>query len=207
MTLAAAIQMASGPQVSANLLEAERLLSEAASAGAGLAVLPENFACMGQHQDDKLKVAEHDGEGPNQEFLSAQAARLALWLVGGTMPMLGDDGSGKVYGTSLLYGPDGRRARRFDKIHLFDVSMPDKEESYAESATMLAAETPAVVETKFGRLGLSVCYDVRFPELFRRMSDQGMDLFALPAAFTATTGAAHWDILVRARAVENLCYV
>lgn len=207
MTLAAAIQMASGPQVSANLLETERLLAEAADAGARLAVLPENFACMGQHQDDKLKVAERDGEGPIQEFLGSQAARLGLYIVGGTLPMLGGDGSGKVYGTCLLYGPDGQRMSRFDKVHLFDVAMPGKEESYAESATMLAAETPVVQETRLGRLGLAVCYDVRFPELFRRMSGQGMDLIALPAAFTATTGAAHWEVLVRARAVENLCYV
>lgn len=207
MPLAAAIQMASGPQVNANLIEAERLISRAAAAGARLVILPENFACMGRNHRDKLQVAETDGDGPIQAFLAHQAARWSLWLAGGTIPILGGDGSGKVYGTCLLFDPGGRRVARFDKIHLFDVHLPDRDEHYAESETMLAADRPVVADSDFGRLGLAVCYDVRFPELFRRMADDGMEVLALPAAFTASTGAAHWEVLVRARAVENLCYV
>jgi nitrilase len=199
--------MVSGPRVEINLAEPGRLIARAAGAGARLAVLPENFACLGRDPRDKLEVAETDGEGPIQAFLSQQAERWDMWIVGGTLPMLGGDGSGKVYGACLLYDPTGRRAARYDKIHLFDVQVPEHDEAYAESATMLAGAEPVVADSDFGRLGLAVCYDVRFPELCRRMSDGGLDLLALPAAFTAATGAAHWDVLVRARAVENLCYV
>jgi predicted amidohydrolase len=200
----AAIQMASSPNVSGNLLEAGRLIETAAHQGAQLVVLPENFALMGHHETDKLEIAENDGSGPIQEFLSRSAERYKLWLVGGTMPIRGN--SGKVRAASVVFDDKGRRVGRYDKIHLFDVSVPGTEESYQESATIEAGEDALVIDTPFGRLGLSVCYDIRFPELYRQMAAVGMDIMAVPSAFTARTGAAHWEILVRARSVENLCY-
>lgn len=202
--IVAAIQMASSPNVGANLLEAERLLEKAASQGAKLAVLPENFALMGKAESDKLAVAEPDGKGPIQEFLSRTAERLKLWLVGGTFPIQSREG--KVRAACLVYDDKGRRVGRYDKIHLFDVSVPGTEERYQESNTIDAGEQPLVVDTPLGRLGLSVCYDLRFPELYRQMAEIGTDLLAVPAAFTARTGVAHWEVLVRARSVENLCY-
>ena len=200
----AAIQMASSPNVSGNLLEAGRLIETAASQGAKLVVLPENFALMGVNETDKLDIAESDGTGPIQEFLSKAAERHKVWLVGGTMPIWG--GAGKVRAACLVFDAKGQRVGRYDKIHLFDVSVPGTEESYQESSTIEAGEDALVVDTPFGRLGLSVCYDIRFPELYRQMSSVGMDILAVPSAFTARTGAAHWEILVRARSVENLCY-
>ena len=203
-TTFAAIQMASSPNVSGNLLEACRLIETAATQGAKLIVLPENFALMGLNETDKLDVAETEGAGPIQEFLSRTAERLKVWLVGGTIPIRGT--AGKVRATCLVFDDRGQRAGRYDKIHLFDVSVPGTEESYQESATIEAGEDALVVDTPFGRLGLSVCYDIRFPELYRQMASVGMDILAVPSAFTARTGAAHWEILVRARSVENLCY-
>jgi predicted amidohydrolase len=200
----AAIQMASSPNVSSNLLEAERLVGSAAGQGAKLAVLPENFALMGLNESDKLAVAEPEGAGPIQDFLSRAAERYKIWLVGGTMPIQAADG--KVRAACLVFDDKGRRVGRYDKIHLFDVSVPGTDESYQESATIEAGEDALVVDTPFGRLGLSVCYDIRFPELYRQMAATGMDILAVPSAFTARTGAAHWEILVRARSVENLCY-
>lgn len=201
----AAIQMASGPHVSSNLLEAGRLIETAAAEGAKLVVLPENFALMGLDEKDKLDIAERDGIGPIQDFLSKSAERYKIWLVGGTMPIL--CASGKVRAACLIYDHHGQQAGRYDKIHLFDVSVPGTDESYQESATIEPGEDTLVIDTPFGRLGLSVCYDIRFPELYRQMSDFGMDFIAVPSAFTARTGTAHWELLVRARAVENLCYV
>lgn len=203
-TTLAAIQMASSPNVSGNLLEAGRLTEAAATQGARLIVLPENFALMGLHETDKRDVAETDGKGPIQDFLSRTAERYKVWLVGGTIPLQG--ASGKVRASCLVFDDKGQRAGRYDKIHLFDVSVPGTDESYQESATIEAGEDPLVIDTPFGRLGLSVCYDIRFPELYRQMSSVGMDILAVPSAFTARTGAAHWEILVRARSVENLCY-
>jgi len=200
----AAIQMASSPNVSGNLLEAGRLIETAAKQGAKLVVLPENFALMGVNETDKLDIAESDGEGPIQDFLSKTADRHKVWLVGGTMPIRGI--SGKARAACLVFDDKGNRIGRYDKIHLFDVSVPGTEESYQESSTIEAGEDALVVDTPFGRLGLSVCYDIRFPELYRQMSSVGMDILAVPSAFTARTGAAHWEILVRARSVENLCY-
>jgi nitrilase len=200
----AAIQMASSPNVSSNLLEAERLVESAAGQGAKLAVLPENFALMGLSESDKLAVAEPEGAGTIQDFLSRAAERYKIWLVGGTMPVQAADG--KVRAACLVFDDKGRRVGRYDKIHLFDVSVPGTDESYQESATIEAGEDALVVDTPFGRLGLSVCYDIRFPELYRQMAATGMDILAVPSAFTARTGAAHWEILVRARSVENLCY-
>ena len=201
----AAIQMASSPNVSGNLLEAGRLIETAATQGAKLVVLPENFALMGLSETDKLDIAETEGQGPIQEFLSKTAERYKVWLVGGTLPIRCAH-PGKVRAACLVFDDKGRPAGRYDKIHLFDVSVPGTDERYQESATIEAGEDALVIDTPFGRLGLTVCYDIRFPELYRQMSAVGMDLLAVPSAFTARTGAAHWEILVRARSVENLCY-
>lgn len=206
MAKIAAVQMASGPNVNANLIEAGRLIAMAAGAGAQLVVLPENFAIMGMSETDKVKVREVDGQGPIQDFLAAQASKHGLWIVGGTVPLVAD-AANKVRGASLLFDDKGQRVARYDKIHLFDVVLPASGENYVESETIENGEQVIVVDTPFGRLGLSVCYDLRFPGLFRRMLDKGVEIIALPAAFTAITGRAHWEVLVRARAVENLCYV
>jgi predicted amidohydrolase len=207
MTVVAALQMVSGPDIEVNLQAAERLIGLAAEGGARLVVLPENFALMGTRETDKLAVREVEGDGPIQAFLAAQAARRQLWLVGGTIP-LAARAENKVRAACLLFDPQGRLAARYDKLHLFDVQVVDTQESYRESATIEPGDWPVVVvDTPFGRLGLAVCYDLRFPELFRALLDQGMEILALPAAFTATTGKAHWEILLRARAIENLCYV
>jgi nitrilase len=201
----AAIQMASGPQVAANLNEAGRLIGKAAAAGARLVVLPENFALMAMQDADRLSVAERDGDGPIQEFLAAQARSHGVWLVGGTIPIQARDPQ-RVRAACLLFNERGVRVARYDKIHLFDVRL-DNGEEYNESKAIEPGDTPVVAETPFGRLGLAVCYDLRFPELFRRMLDQGAELYAVPSAFTVRTGRAHWEVLVRARAVENLSYV
>ncbi len=207
MTRIAAIQIAAGPILAANLDEAKRRIAEAAATGAGLVVLPENFALMGEHEADKLAVAEADGDGPIQSFLAEQAARHGIWLVGGTIPMA-TPRPGRVRAASLVYDQRGTRVARYDKIHMFDVTVDgDSGEVYVESETTEPGEGVVVVDTPFGRLGLAVCYDLRFPELFRYLVAQGMEILALPAAFTAATGKAHWTMLLRARAVENLCYV
>jgi len=202
----AALQMCSGPEVSANLREARELLAVAAGEGARLAVLPENFALMGRNEHDKLAVAEVDGKGPIQDFIAAEAARLGLWIVGGTVPLAGPDPA-RVWPACLVYDASGRRVARYDKIHLFDVDLPDSDESYRESDTLLAGNQVQVIDSPPGRLGLAVCYDLRFPEMFRALVDAGAEIIALPAAFTATTGAAHWEPLLRARAIENQCFM
>ncbi|HLF96997.1 MAG TPA: carbon-nitrogen hydrolase family protein [Methylococcaceae bacterium] len=198
--------MASSPNVGANLLEAGKLVSRAAAAGAELVVLPENFAFMGLKDTDKLAHAEPEGSGPIQEFLSREAERHGVWLVGGTLPIEASQ-PGKVRAACVIFDAHGQVAGRYDKIHLFDVNVPGSEEQYRESETIECGSTPLVMDTPFGRLGVAICYDLRFPELFREMAEEGMDILAVPAAFTARTGAAHWEILVRARAVENLCHV
>ncbi len=203
---AAAVQMASGPNVSANLLEVERLVEEAASAGASLVVLPENFAFMGRSERDIVGLGERDGAGPLQDFLSQLARRLGIWLVGGTVPILGQDAD-KVRAACLVFDGQGRRVARYDKIHLFDVHLVETDERYRESETIEPGSELCVVDSPFGRIGLAVCYDLRFPELFRALVDRGAELIVLPAAFTALTGRAHWNTLVRARAVENLSFV
>ena len=202
----AAIQMTSGPEVAANLEQARLLLEEAAARGARLAVLPENFSFMGLKDADKRAVAEADGAGPAQEFLAATARRLRLWIIGGTVPLAaGSDG--RVAAACLVYDGDGRRVARYDKIHLFDVDIPGRAESYRESAHVAPGSRATVLDTPLGRLGLSVCYDVRFPELYRHLSARGAQILAVPSAFTGPTGRAHWETLLRARAIENLCYV
>jgi nitrilase len=202
----AALQMTSGADVQANLDEARALLQEAQSAEATLAVLPENFAFMGLRDADKLAIGETEGGGPIQDFLAETAQRLRLWIIAGTIP-LRDASDARVAAASLVYDAHGKRVGRYDKIHLFDVEIPERAESYRESVNMAPGRTPTVVDTPVGRIGLAVCYDVRFPELFRNLSAAGAELFVLPSAFTAPTGRAHWETLLRARAIENLAYV
>ncbi len=206
MTTVAAIQMSSGPEVAGNLATAGRLLEEAAARGALVAGLPENFSIMGRKEADKIAVAETDGDGPIQEFLSSTARRLKLWIIGGTIP-LRSPVAGRSAAACLVYDAAGERRARYDKIHLFDTKVPDKDEQYRESATIAPGREPVVVDTPAGRVGLAVCYDMRFPELFRQLSAKGAELLSLPSAFTVPTGRAHWETLLRARAIENLCFV
>jgi len=202
----AAVQMVSGTQVEANLRSAEALIGEAAQRGAALVVLPEYFCLMGQRDRDKVELREAEGSGPIQQFLAEQARRHGLWLIGGTLPLAAPDPE-HVYNATLVYDPQGRRVARYDKIHLF--SFRNGEETYDESRTITPGRDPVALDCTVGdttlRVGLSVCYDLRFPELYRSLA--GADLIVVPAAFTATTGRAHWQALLRARAIENLCYV
>ena len=210
----AAVQMTSGSGVAANLAEAECLIRAAAADGAGLVVLPENFALMSKGADEQIALREADGAGPLQSFLARVAAQTRIWLVGGTIPLAATD-PGRVRAAALVFDDRGRRVARYDKIHLFDVRVPGADENdqehyqehYQESATIEPGEAVVVIDSPWGRLGLAVCYDLRFPELFRRMQERGLEVLALPAAFTATTGKAHWETLVRARAIENLAFV
>jgi nitrilase len=198
--------MASGPNVKANLAEAEKLIKIAVQQGAELVVLPENFAIMGTAETDKVRIAEEFGSGPLQNYLKEQAVKRNIWLVGGTIPLLSGV-PGKVFAACLLYNPQGELVARYDKIHLFDVTIGDNNESYTESETIVAGDKVVVVDTPFGRLGLAVCYDLRFPELFRAMVKQGMEVCALPSAFTSLTGKVHWESLLRARSIENLSFI
>ncbi len=207
MSIIAAIQMVSGPSIAENLAIAADLLAQAATGGAQLAVLPENFALMGAQESDKIAVREIEGEGIIQSFLAEQAARHRLWLVGGTVPLRIAADETRVRAACLLFNDQGQRVARYDKIHLFDVQVVGSTEHYAESATIAPGDRCVVTTTPLGQLGLAVCYDLRFPEQFRAMADQGMEIMALPAAFTAATGQAHWETLLRARAIENQCYV
>ena len=206
MSVVAAIQMASGPNVKANLEEAEKLIITAVQQEAELVVLPENFAIMGVTEVDKVAIAEKYGEGSIQQFLGQQARRHGIWIVGGTVPIESSI-TGKIFGASLLYNDQGEVVARYDKIHLFDVVLEDNRERYDESETIEPGDEVVVVDTPFGKLGMAVCYDLRFPELFRAMADVGMEICVLPSAFTSLTGKAHWEPLLRARAIENLCYV
>jgi nitrilase len=206
MGIVAAIQMTSGHIVAENLLAAGKLLREAKELGAQIACLPENFSFIGLRDADKLKVAEPDHEGPVQAFLCETARELKLWILGGTTVIQGDSAT-RVSNTSLLIDSDGRRAARYDKIHLFDVSIPGRNEQYLESTHVTPGREVVVADTPVGRLGLSVCYDMRFPELYRDLVARGAQWLAMPSAFTVPTGRAHWETLLRARAIENLCYV
>ncbi|MGH8225461.1 MAG: carbon-nitrogen hydrolase family protein [Gammaproteobacteria bacterium] len=206
MSSVAVIQMCSGAEVAANLRRAERLIARAAAAGASLVVLPENFACMPGKAADRRRAAEDDGAGPIQDFLAASAAWHGLWIVGGSVPIRMKQG--KFASAVMVYDANGHRRARYDKLHLFDVGVPGRRESYRESRYFVAGRKPVAVETPLGRMGLAVCYDLRFPELFRRLAlHEGCTFFAVPSAFTATTGRAHWQLLLRARAVENQCFV
>ena len=211
MTKIAAIQMASGTNVSANLNEVSRQISSAVESGAKLIVLPESFAIMGLQDADQVKVAEDEGTGPIQDFLSGQAKKYKVWLVAGTVPLkLNSDNTNnenKMYAACLVYNEKGERVSRYDKIHLFDVHLEITSETYNESETIEAGNKAIVVETPFGKIGLAICFDLRFPELFRQLVLLGAEIIVLPSAFTAITGKAHWEVLLRARAIENLCYV
>jgi predicted amidohydrolase len=202
----AAIQMTSSHVVAENLASAEALLREAKDAGALIACLPENFSFIGLKDEDKLPIAEPDGNGPVQAFLSKTAAKLNMWILGGTIVIRTNDSS-RVANSSLLIDADGKRVARYDKIHLFDVTIPGRNEQYRESNHVLPGRDPVIADTPVGKLGLSVCYDMRFPELYRELVLQGAEWLAMPAAFTVPTGLAHWETLLRARAIENLCYV
>ena len=203
--LVSAVQMCSGHDVAANLLAAGQWLRLARDAGSELVVLPENFALMARSSADRLLHAEEDHKGPIQESLSRWCRELGLWLVAGTIPLRCAHPT-KVRAACLVFDDRGERVARYDKIHLFDVELSAKER-YVESDGFEPGTAPVVVATPFGKLGLAVCYDLRFPELFRALLDSGAEMISLPAAFTVATGQAHWEVLVRARAIENSCYV
>jgi predicted amidohydrolase len=205
--IAAAIQLNSSADRDANLAAAQRLLRQAAQAGAALAILPENFALMGAKERDKLAIAEADDSGVIQDWLAATARALNLWIVAGTVPLAVSGEPDKVWAACLVYDAQGRRAARYDKIHLFDVEVPGGERYHESNSIARGAINPVVVDTPIGRLGLSVCYDLRFPELYRALAAQGAEVLCVPAAFTARTGQAHWESLLRARAIENQCYL
>ncbi|GAC1476786.1 MAG: carbon-nitrogen hydrolase family protein [Steroidobacteraceae bacterium] len=200
-----AIQMTSSHIVEDNLAAAGGLLREAKELGCAIACLPENFSFIGLHDADKLRVAEPDGEGPVQACLSDTARKLKLWILGGTIVIRGS--GARVANSSLLIDAEGRRVARYDKIHLFDVTIPGRDEQYRESTHVAAGCKAVIADTPVGKLGLSVCYDMRFPELYRELVSLGAEWLAMPAAFTVPTGRAHWETLLRARAIENLCYV
>ncbi len=204
----AAVQMVSTPDVDRNLEAARRLIAQAARGGAQLVALPEYFCLMGRAERDKLTVAEAPGEGPIQRMLSEAAREYGLWLIGGTLPIRTDDPD-RVLNANCVYAPDGSLAARYDKIHLFHFD--NGRERYDEGAAIRAGSTPTAFQAGALRVGLSVCYDLRFPELYRALSfaegARPCDLISVPAAFTHITGLAHWELLLRARAVENQCYV
>lgn len=201
----AAIQTVTGVSVDANLARADALIAEAARGGAELVLLPEYFCLMGRHELDKVAIRERDGDGPIQRFLADAARRHRIWLVGGTLPLWCDDEK-RVYNASLVYDPRGERMARYDKIHLFGFTRGT--ENFDESRTILAGDTPVTFDAPCGKVAMSVCYDLRFPELYRALGGQdGANLILMPAAFTYTTGKAHWEILLRARAIENQCYL
>ena len=202
-TLVAAVQMVSAPEVAPNLETAGRLIAAAAAAGAKLVALPENFYIIGRHEGDKVKVREQDGSGVIQDFLSATAKKHKVWVLGGTVPIACGD-ERKIRSASLLYDDTGKRVARYDKMHVFQFDGGGSE-NYDESRTVEPGTAPLAVESPFGRLALSVCYDVRFPELYRGLGE--FDAMFVPSAFTVPTGRAHWEILLRARAVENMAYV
>jgi deaminated glutathione amidase len=202
MTRIAAVQMASGPNIEGNLDEAGRLVAMAVERGARLVALPEYFGIMGMRDEDKVALRECAGDGPMQTFLSETAKKHGVWLVGGSVPLQATVDH-KVRNSCLVFDDQGRLAARYDKIHLFGFHMGA--ESYTEERTIEPGDRVVTVDTPFARVGLSVCYDLRFPELYRSMGD--VDLILVPSAFTETTGKAHWETLIRARAIENLAYV
>ena len=199
----AAIQMVSGTSLEMNLARAGELVADAAAQGARMALLPEYFCFMGRRDRDKLAIQEAHGDGPIQEFLAQTARRHGIWLLGGSLPLQSRD-TDRIYNAMLVFGPDGQAVARYDKIHLFGFRKGD--ESYDESISIRpGADQARVFDAPFGRVGLSICYDLRFPELYRAMGE--VALIVVPAAFTYTTGSAHWEILLRARAIENQAFV
>lgn len=207
MTRVATIQMVSGPDLAENLASATRLIHQAASEGATLAVLPEYFPLISDNERDKFACKETFGNGPIQHMLATAASQHKLWLMAGSIPLESGDPT-RVFNSSLLYNPDGQVVARYEKIHLFDVLVDSSgKEAYKESTTIAPGNKVVVASTPFAQIGMSICYDLRFPELYRQMLDQGISIITVPSAFTWTTGQRHWELLLRARAVENLCYV
>ena len=204
MASVALIQMVSSAKISGNLQQIEHFMYQAREEQVELVVLPENYAFMGLHEQDKLNIAEVYGQGPIQQKISQLAKELGLWVVAGTIPLRGT--GSKVRASCIVYDDKGLAAARYDKIHLFDVQVSEQE-SHQESLTVERGSELVVVETPIGTIGLTVCYDLRFPELYQQLMLRGAQIFTIPSAFTAVTGLAHWDILLRARAIENLCYV
>lgn len=203
----AAVQMVSGNDIDQNLREAEALIRNASERGASFIVLPENFAVFDMDLQRAVGRQEAGSERPVRRFLSRCARQYSCWLLGGTIPICDKGGESRPFSASLLFDSQGEELARYNKIHLFDVSVKDSQGSYQESKTYCPGEAVVTVPTPFGRLGLAVCYDLRFPELFRLMFQDGVDILALPSAFTYATGAAHWMPLLRARAIENTCYI
>ncbi len=206
MTKIAAIQMASGSNVSSNLIEAKRLIQASVRNGAGLVVLPENFAIMGMTEQDKVLIREIFGSGQIQDFLAQLAIELNIWIVAGTLPILTDN-KNLIRATCLVYNNEGIVVGRYDKIHLYDVDVPESNDTYRESETIEPGTDLCVIDSPVGRMGIAICYDLRFPELFRRLSELNVDIFVVPSAFTAITGKAHWESLLKSRAIENLSFV
>lgn len=202
--LIAAVQLVSGPRVADNLAAAAHGVAEAAAQGARIVALPEYFPIMGMAEGDKVKVREADGHGPIQEFLAATAKQHGIWLIGGSIPLEAKDAA-KVMNSTVVYDPAGQRVARYDKIHLF--GFQKGLERYDEAASIEAGSEPVAFDTPYGRIGLSICYDLRFPELYRQHAALGADILLVPAAFTHTTGQAHWEVLLRARAIENQCWL
>lgn len=199
--------MTSGGSIAGNISQAETLISQAAGSGVDLVVLPENFAVMPAIEKELYQSQETLGDGgPIQSFLATLAKKLNVWILGGTIP-IHSEVEMKPFSSSLLYDNQGKLVTRYDKIHLFDVFIEESDESYCESNIISAGGQVSVIDTPFGVIGIAICYDLRFPELFRKMSDLGVDVVLLPAAFTATTGQAHWEALLRARSIENQCYM
>jgi len=205
MAKVAALQMCSSHLVSENLAMAAKLIAEAKANSAELVVLPEMFAAMGLKEQDKLKIKEKYGDGLIQNFLAEQALKNNIWIVAGTIP-ISTQTENKARASCLIYNNQGVVVARYDKIHLFDVTLSARE-SYFESSTIEAGNNIVVLDTPIGKLGIAVCYDIRFPRLFAGLHELGAEIIAIPAAFTMKTGAAHWELLARARAVENFCYV
>lgn len=204
MTRVAVVQMRSSASIKENLDDVEKYLLQARESQVELVVLPENFALMGRKETDKLMIAEQFGEGEIQKILGQLAKNYNLWIIAGTLPIRARNN--KVWASSLVFDNTGCCAARYDKIHLFDVRVSENE-SHQESVTTESGKELVVVDTPIGRVGLSVCYDLRFPELYQKLLQKGAEIFSIPSAFTALTGAAHWDVLLRARAIENLTYV
>lgn len=207
MPRVAVLQMVSTADVAENLRNAESLLAKAADDGAELVLLPEYFPIISDDESDKLQHQEDIGVGPLQDFLASQAIKHNFWLIGGTIPLASPDPQ-RVLNSSLLFNPQGKCLARYDKIHLFDVHVDGGgDESYNESSTIAPGQEVVVANTPFGNIGMSVCYDLRFPELYREMLAQDISIISVPAAFTKTTGRRHWELLLKSRAVENLCFV
>lgn len=203
----AAIQMVSRDDVAANLASAQRLIADAAARGARLIVLPENFASFGAGRQLEVGKLERASDGPVRRFLAEQARQHGVWIVGGSIPIADSPDPERVFASCLVFNAHGEQVARYNKMHLFDVDVDDKQGSYRESKHFYPGDGAVIVDVDGIKVGLAICYDLRFPELFRAMWRDGAQLFVLPSAFTFVTGAAHWESLIRARAIENLCYV